>query len=287
MDRLETYQKVDTERAWKQVRQRLLDDGLMPAVSGHTRKIAKPSLSRRIAYAASVLLIIAAAGAGYLLFDPWPRGLLTLETGSENNTLVQTFNDGSIVYLAGNSVLEYPETFRGGQRRVSLSGEAFFDIRTKDDEPFVIETKTAIIEVMGTAFNLKSAEDNFEVIVEEGLVRVTLRDHPEQSEFVGEWEMLTGLADRIEKSHVIDRTYLSWRINRMQFRDERLDNIASVISRNYNFKIDFDNPRIGEHRLTVTFHNNEIKTIAEVIAFSFDLEYDILHGSSIIFREKR
>jgi transmembrane sensor len=287
MDRLETYQKVDTERAWKQVRQRLSDEGLIPAGSGHARNMAKPSLSRRIAYAASVMLIIAAAGAGYLLFDPWPRELLTLQTGPENNSLVQTLNDGSIVYLAGNSVLEYPKTFRGGQRRVSLSGEAFFDIRPKDDEPFVIETRMAIIEVMGTAFNLKSADDDFELIVEEGLVKVTLREYPEQSEFVGEWEMLTGLANRIEKSHVIDRTYLSWRINRMQFRDESLDNIASVISRNYNVKIDFDNPRIGENRLTVTFHNNEIKTIAEVIAFSFDLEYDILHSSSIIFREKK
>lgn len=288
MDQTGIYRKVDTEKAWNQVHQRLLDDDLIPARPGSERVYLKPSVSVKFKYAASIMLIITAGIISYfLLFNPYSVSLLSLETGSGNNTLVQTLNDGSVVYMADNTIINYPEIFSGGQRKISFSGEAFFDIFPKNEQPFIIETNSAVIEVLGTAFNLKSLENNFELIVEEGLVRVTLKDNPDYSEVAGEWEMLTTLDDRIEKSPVVDRTYLSWKMNRMQFRDEKLENIASVISKNYGVNIGFDDERIKERRLTATFHNNSISTIAEVIALSLGLEFEFLADSSIIFRDKK
>jgi transmembrane sensor len=128
--------------------------------------------------------------------------------------------------------------------------------------------------------------NDFELIVEEGYVKVTLRDLPGHSEIVGQWEMLTGTANRMEKYPVIDRTYLSWRMNRMQFRDEKLDNIAAVISKNYDVNIYFENDAIGDRRLNVTFHDNDINIIAEVIAFGLGLDYEIMPDSGIMFSIK-
>lgn len=288
MDQSEIHRKIDTDKAWGQVHQRLLDDDMIPARNGSAGIYLKPSVSIRFAYAASVMLIITAGILSYFFFfNPYSGGLLTLETGAENNTLVQTLNDGSVVYLADNTIINYPEIFRGEQRKISFSGEAFFDIYPKSEQPFVIETSYAIIEVLGTAFNLKSLENNFELIVEEGLVRVTLKENPDHTEVAGQWEMVTAMNDHIEKSPVVDRTYLSWKMNKMQFRDEKLENIASVISKNYGVNIGFDNDRIGERRLTATFHNNAISTIAEVIALSLGLEYEFSADSSIIFRDKK
>ena len=166
-------------------------------------------------------------------------------------------------------------------------GEAFFDITPKSEQPFVIETSQALFEVMGTAFNLKCSDNDFELIVEEGLVKVSHVNVPGHSVIVSEWEMLTGFGNGMEKSPVIDRTYLSWRMNRMQFRDETVDNIISVISRNYNVSIDFEDDMIRERRITITFHNTAINTITEMIAFLLDLDYEILPDSRIVFRNKR
>lgn len=287
MDQVESYQEIDTGKAWTKVRQRLHEDGLLDRDAEKSKIPARLQISGPLAYAATVILLIAVGSIGYYLSRPASSVLMTLETGADNSTFVQTFDDGSIVYMAGNTSLSYPEIFSKGQRRVTFSGEAFFDIHHKVDQPFVIETKQAVIEVLGTAFNLRSFENDFELIVEEGRVKITPKDLPAGSEIVSQWEMVTGLENGIKKFPVIDRTYLSWRMNKMQFRDESLDNIALVISKNYNVDIDFENDGLRERRLSVTFHNNEINTIAEVIAFSLDLDYEFYPGTGVYFKEKR
>lgn len=280
------HKEVDTDQAWLRVHQRLQSDGLIPREVKIVRMTQAPR--RILSWTAAIFAIMAVGTLSYFLVDNFnaPR-LLTLETGTDNSTFVQTLEDGSVVYVADNSVLSYPAIFSGDQRKVSLSGEAFFDIRSKSGQPFVIETNHALFEVIGTAFNLISNDDDFELIVEEGIVKVALRNMPANYEIVGEWEMLTGLSNIMEKSPVVDRTYLSWRLDRMQFRDERLGNIVSVISKNYNVNIDFENDVIRERRMTVTFHNNAINTIVEVIAFTLDLDYEILPDLSIMFRDKK
>jgi ferric-dicitrate binding protein FerR (iron transport regulator) len=287
MDHSKTYQKVDTEKAWQQVRHRLQNNGLLPREARQTGLFLKQGRFRRIEYAATLIFLLALGAMGYYFSGLGTQGILTLQTGMSENTFIRTFNDGTVVYLAGNTTLTYPEEFKGNQRKISFSGEAFFEIQPDNEKPFLIETDNAIIKVLGTAFNLKTSPDNFELIVEEGLVMVTLKENPEESGIAGKGEMLTGREKSIEKSLFTDPVYLFWRMKRMQFRDEKLGNIASVISRNYNIKIEFDNAGLSEHRLTATFHDSEINTIAEVIAFSFDLGYEILPGSYIMFREKR
>jgi ferric-dicitrate binding protein FerR (iron transport regulator) len=276
---------VNTDHAWKVVHQRLQDDGLIPVDSRDTEMAARPGW---LAYAAALTLLLAVGTMIYFMIFNIPSSseLLTLQTSGEDNTFVQTFEDGSVIYLSSNSLLHYPEVFKGGERKVSFSGEAFFDVAKKNDQPFVIETRHAFIEVLGTSFNLKASDTDFELIVEEGSVKVTLNEVTGQSEIIGQWEMLTGAGNQMEKSPVVDRTYLSWRMNRMQFRDEKLGNIVMVISKNYNIDIHFDNDTFRDRRMSVTFDNNEIGTIAQVIAASQDMEFEILPGSGIFFRTK-
>lgn len=48
--------------------------------------------------------------------------------------------DGTKVTLAKNSMVEYPETFNGSQRRVKLTGKAFFDVAHDESKPFFVDT---------------------------------------------------------------------------------------------------------------------------------------------------
>ena len=81
--------------------------------------------------------------------------LLTLHNNEASTTLVTTLEDGSIVYLADNSQLSYPEHFQREKREVSLLGNALFDVSGNKERPFLIETEQARIEVLGTSFNIK------------------------------------------------------------------------------------------------------------------------------------
>jgi ferric-dicitrate binding protein FerR (iron transport regulator) len=284
MEPIKTIKDVNTDHAWKVVHQRLQDDGLIPVNSGDEEMVKGPVW---MSYAATLAVLLAVGTMIYFMtFKTGTSELLTLQTSGEGNTFVQTFEDGSVVYLANNSFLHYPEIFAGSQRKVSFTGEAFFDVAKKTDQPFIIDTKHALIEVLGTSFNLKASDNEFELIVEEGSVKVSLKEVPGQSEIIEQWEMLTGANNHMEKSPVVDRTYLSWRMNRMQFRDEKLDNIVMVISRNYNIDIHFDNDSYRDRRMSVTFDNNEIGTIARVIAASQDMEFEITPGAGIYFRTR-
>lgn len=284
MDHVKSYKEIDTDKAWTKVRDRLEEEGLLPEQGEVVRVSLFP---RRVAVAATILVLFAIGSLSYF-FIPGilsPQ-MLTLETGSDNSTYVQTLSDGSIVYLGDNSVLNYPAIFKGDQRKITLSGEAFFDIEPDNASPFIIETDNAIVEVIGTAFNLRSSDEDFEIIVEEGNVRVSLRSLPDLSAEVGRWEMITGSNSSLEKLPVVDRTYLSWRMNRMQFRDERLGNIISVISKNYDVNIGLYDDALADRRLNVTFDDNNISTIIEVIAIGLGLDYEILPDSRIMFSDR-
>lgn len=118
-----------------------------------------------------------------LLFTGWwwsrPLSVET-ETGT---TVAHTLPDGSMVDLNADSRVSYSRAFstwsflESDQRRVQVRGEAYFDV-TSGARPFLVRTPSADIEVMGTAFSVRSrAEDNHEthVALSEGSVQVTSR----------------------------------------------------------------------------------------------------------------
>ena len=79
--------------------------------------------------------------------------------------------DNSIVYLNAKSKLEYPQNFNKTNRRVSLTGEAYFEVK-KDSGQFVVACENTIIRGKGTSFNVKShsMDKEVEVIVASGMV---------------------------------------------------------------------------------------------------------------------
>jgi len=64
-------------------------------------------------------------------------------------------SDGTHVWINSGSSFRYPVCFGEDSREVSLIGEAYFDV-TKGSSPFMVNTHDARIEVLGTAFNVKS-----------------------------------------------------------------------------------------------------------------------------------
>lgn len=70
-----------------------------------------------------------------------------------------TLPDGSRVWLNNISSLRYPTSFSGKDRRVQLSGEAYFEIARDARKPFIVQVKDASIEVLGTSFNVMAYPD--------------------------------------------------------------------------------------------------------------------------------
>ncbi len=176
----------DVDREWDQLADRLdlgADAAGPPAQERRAadrgpRSGASPTARRRrwtqaLTVAVLVLLVV---GAGAW----WWSQPVSVRTAAGEQTVV-TLPDGSTAELNGATTLSYPRGFstlpgiEASARRVTLDGEAFFSV-TSRDRPFRVETANARVEVVGTKFNVQTrtaaGTPETQVVVASGRVRV-------------------------------------------------------------------------------------------------------------------
>lgn len=276
---------LHTSEAWDKLYDRLQDEKLIPA-QGVTTKHKLVYNVLRIAALALILLGIGAVV--YLNMNRKPVvAMVKLNTVNETATLIKTLEDGSVIYLAQNSTFSFPEEFKAASRNVELKGEAFFDIIPNPDKPFIIETDKALIQVLGTAFNVKTKNgDGFELFVARGKVKVTLKKDPSHSETVMAGEEISNVKNSLVKSRHIANEASSWYKQRMHFKDEKLQNIITVLNWNFNTNFVLADNEIGKQRLTVTFQNETAGTMTELICVALNLKSQAINGSVVLSEVK-
>jgi transmembrane sensor len=121
--------------------------------------------------AAAAMLVM--AGCVWLYFNQFANRQVQLATQAFVKT--DTLSDGSIITANKFTLFNYPQKFDGNERHVALvKGEAFFKIAPNKAKPFIITAGKTTIKVVGTSFNVNFNNGNIEVIVETGIVQVSL-----------------------------------------------------------------------------------------------------------------
>jgi len=125
-------------------------------------------------------------GSGKLAYQ---RGILKTEDGKhmaksamKYNTLTTprggqyqlTLSDGTRVWLNAGSSIRYPVVFNGEERRVEMTGEAYFEVAKNVESAFIVKKGDVKIKVLGTHFNVNAYADEREMKVTllEGVVKV-------------------------------------------------------------------------------------------------------------------
>ena len=158
--------------------------------------------------------------------------------------------DGTRVWLNSATKLIFPQNFTGKERRVMLSGEAFFDVARDESKPFIVETSRMDVKVLGTRFNVNAYTDN-EVVsttLVDGSVEVASGTQKPITLVPG--EQAYGEAGELEKREVNIRLYTSWIDGRFMFNNVELEEIAKQISRWYDVEIFFTNENVKRTRFT-------------------------------------
>lgn len=265
--------RTKTDEAWERLYTRFEADNLLPEAGSHTAPARKHYL-RWSAAAAAVLVGIVCCAAWWLMpgQDGELPNLLTQEN-REITTLVKTLEDGSVVYLAQESTLQYPEHFAVDKREVNLHGDAFFDVAKKPEQAFLIETPKVRVEVLGTAFDVRSNEDvPFSLSVKRGRVKVSLKQGGQMA-FVKAGETATLQADGLLVSETKDPELFDRYIQNIRFKDESLENVLRAINKeSTHWQLETASPALGKKRLTVAFSNNSPESVAELICWTFDLK---------------
>jgi ferric-dicitrate binding protein FerR (iron transport regulator) len=270
---------IDVDKAWAKLNGRI-EAAEKPSIPLTSRRT--PFLTTFARIAAMVLIV---AGAGWLLFEVAAPQKITVTTAADQKNVEVLLADGSTVFLNRNSSLTYPKNFRSGTRRVSLRGEAFFDIARDAEHPFIIDAGKANIRVLGTSFNVitENASSEVEVYVATGKVLVTSEDGSDsltlEPEFVG----------RISGSNAVQArntnvNYLAWHTEMLIYDGERLGVVFEDLKRAYNIEIKVADPEISEYRLTSPFEQQPQDTIVKLICTTFNLRSVREGDTYILFR---
>lgn len=280
---MEVKKKTKTDEAWERLYARFEKDNLLAEMPNR-----KP---RRFILGWAAVAAAMIAGVIFTLTlwstsepDADTRNFVTQEN-QEAATLVKTLEDGSVVYLAQASTLQYPEHFDTDKREVNLQGEAFFDVAKKPEQTFLIDTEKVRVEVLGTAFDVRSNEQTpFSLSVLRGKVKVSLKQGS-QTLYVnaGETVILQN------KGLQIDPTKYSGRFDRytknIRFKDECLEDVLRVINMESSGRqIETLSPALGKKRLTVEFSDNSPESVAELICWTFNLKC-AREGNKLILSE--
>ena len=158
--------------------------------------------------------------------------------------------DGTQVWLNSATKLIFPQNFTGKERRVVLSGEAFFEVARDENKPFIVETSRMDVKVLGTRFNVNAYTDNEMVstTLVDGSVEVASGTQKPITLVPG--EQAYGEAGELEKREVNVRLYTSWIDGRFMFNNVELEEIAKQISRWYDVEIFFTNENVKKIRFT-------------------------------------
>jgi ferric-dicitrate binding protein FerR (iron transport regulator) len=265
---------VNTENAWKKLQGRILDEDVRQRIlSGQMRKDGRTS--RIIYYLSGIAAVIVIALGFYALYNTLIKKPELIDVVAENEIMETVLPDKSSVTLNENTTITYPESFVKDKRVVELKGEAFFDVKRNPDRPFIIQVPEAIIEVLGTSFNVRALEQEPEVSVTVRDGKVMLSDADNIAYVVLEKHekgILNKETGHIEKYVSTDESEMFWKTRTLIFRETPLSKVFEVLEKVYTIKITIQNDNIEKCLLSAKFQEQEIEEILANIALSFDLE---------------
>ncbi len=229
-------------------------------------------------YAASVIVIIGAVVGVYY----YQNQVEEIKIASVGEVQELTLPDGSLISLNENASLEYQEPFQNNERRVVLSGDAYFEVAKMEKHPFVIEVDDAEVRVLGTKFYIDQPEANsLSVQVEEGRVLISYKDLHQIIE-TGQTLTLDMAGEELLETE--DETGISsfWKTRRLVFQVTSIEDVVNVVNEAYGKSIQLEGSTEG-CSLTVTFDNESIENVLEII--SSTLNYELINnGDSYILK---
>jgi transmembrane sensor len=227
--------------------------------------------------AAAVLVVVA---SGFVINYFLSRNdSIHFETA--NNTLEVTLPDGSHVALNHNSQLSFVPEYGTKTRTVKLIGEGFFDVERNPQKPFIIEVNGAVVEVLGTSFNVQgyNTRTELEVVVETGTVKFSVPDIQKDVTLAagdrGVYQKENkDLSSRVNK----DINFLSWKTRKLVFEENDLRSVVETLNHVYQTNISIATQVSDTCVVTVTFDQQSLEAILNVLKTTLNLTYTIKDG---------
>lgn len=191
--------------------------------------------------------------------------------------------DGTVAYLNSGSVLSYPLPYDSNERRVKLTGEAYFKVAHNSEQPFIVSVADdkVRVKVLGTEFNLQAYadEDNIGITLVSGSVLLEVRRNHEitqKVELVPSEKAVFNLHSGDISVQTVNTIYdTAWKEGLLMFKDLPLPQVLKKLSYFYNVTFEVQDPVINSYCFTGTFENKQLSQVLDYLKISSQMDYRI------------
>jgi len=247
------------------------------AESGITRKVNFISVFQRAAAVLIVPLVLAFLAVLYFQSKKDPVKLPYAEIQCPFGVRTKfELPDGSTGFLNSGSTLRFPTSF-AGQRNVTVSGEAYFNVVHDEKHPFVVQTPNLQVKVLGTEFNVIAykGDSNEEVILNNGKVDVLSAEGVLYCSLLPNQAVSYNIANgSVRRSKVEAQQYIGWTEGKLIFRHENMKQVAERLGRWYNAEVLIEDPEILDYVFRATFIDEPLDEVLKLLTLTAPITYE-------------
>lgn len=276
----ELSEKADTDNGWKK-----LSDAI------RKQNQSKKAFRSYLKYAA-ILIAFFSMGYGYkTYFHPRLPMMNTVMTAEGERTTV-ILDDGTKVKLNQNSKLVYPGTFGRKNRKVTLSGEAYFEVLHDDETPFLVDAGIYTVKVLGTKFNVEAYPGDIcsYTSLKEGKVQI-LENNTEDEHILSELKPGTQLVynartGQYRMNQVSIEEIGDWMKGQIVVKQKNLQELADILKQRYGYSFEIRTDSINDIVYNIVLEQESLEEILnDVTVMTPQVHYSINHETrTVIFR---
>ena len=195
-----------------------------------------------------------------------------------------TLSDGTMIYLNSESTLSFPVKFQGKERKVYLTGEAYFKVAKNTEHPFVVTAGELEVLVTGTTFGVRAYKDekDIQTTLESG--QVTVKVEGKSVKLVPNKQVLFNKSTMgLEVRDVDVDLYLAWVDGRLVYDNCPLEKILTDLGRWYNIDVFYSRDELRSYQFSLNMKKHEEFTqVLELIGKTGEVQFEIKDNTVIV-----
>lgn len=192
--------------------------------------------------------------------------------------------DGSKVWLNAASSMRFPTEFRGKERKVEITGEAYFEVKHDASKPFHVLVDGADVTVLGTHFNVNAYNDDglMKTTLLQGSVKIS-KENKKVLITPGEQAQIENQSDKIEIEKEVDvEQVMAWKNGKFIFKDADITNIMKQLERWYDIKVSYNTNITKEQFVGVISRNVNLSEILKMLEKTGAVKFEITGRNVIV-----
>lgn len=248
-----------------------LADGSVVTINGHTAGMVKSYAGLRISVNSGIVSYhITSSNSGFFKNQ---HHIITIPTGCKYKI---SLPDGSLVWLNSASSLKFPIVFNKFERKVYLTGEAYFEVAKNKLKPFKVFANNTVVQVLGTHFNVHAYNDEEAVktTLLEGSVKI-YQDGHSKTILPGQQAYIKRNSSKIKIQPIDVNESVAWKNDLFIFDKEDMESVMKKIARWYDVEVEYKDEIPQTHISGSISRRNNLSQILNMLELTGGVHFRI------------